>query len=317
MNAPIALMPDRTTFIGGSDAAAILGVSRWKSPFQLYQEKIGAFVEESNPARDKVLNRGKRWEPVVVEMLIDELILRGHSVELIGRNCRYQDPEFPFLACEIDLEFLIDGEEVNGEIKTVHPFAAKDWGEEGTDEIPVYYVAQCMHGMMVKPRKRAIVAALIGADDLRIHEITRDDELISTIRAKEIEFWARVQTLNPPEPTEPEDVKWLYAKDAGTVAEADDSLALVCQDLKDKKARAKELEKTIESLETALKIRMGDAAVLLYRNEPIATWKTQSARRINIEALVEAHPDIAESFRATTESRVLRLKSKSKNRRKR
>ena len=237
MNAVVQIQPDRTKFIGGSDAAAILGVSRWKTPFQLYQEKIGAFIEESNPARDKVLNRGKRWEPVVVEMLLDELTSRGHEVEVIARNARYQDPEFPFLACEIDLELRIDGEEVNGEMKTVHPFAAKDWGEEGTDEIPIYYVAQGMHGLMIKPRRRVIVTALIGADDLRIHELVRDDEHIAAIRQKEIAFWQRIQDRNPPEPTDAEDVKWLYAKDAGTVAEADDALALLCQQLKDKKSK--------------------------------------------------------------------------------
>jgi putative phage-type endonuclease len=301
-------MPDRTTFIGGSDAASILGVSRWKSVFQLYQEKIGAFVEESDPVRDKVLSRGKRWEPVVVEMLMDELESRGHEVQIIGRNNRYQDPEFPFLACEIDLELCIDGEEVNGEIKTVHPFAAKDWGEEGTDEFPVYYVAQCMHGLMVKPRNRAIVAGLIGADDLRIHELNRDNELITVIRQKELEFWERVQTRNAPEAMEPEDVKWLYAKDAGTVAEADDQLALICQHLKDKRKQAKEIKEQMISLATAIQLRMGEAATLLYQNKPLATWKTQSERRLDIDAIEAAHPEIVEAFRKTSEHRVLRLK---------
>lgn len=308
MNAPVQLMPDRTTFIGGSDASAILGVSPWKTAFQLYQEKIGEFVEESNPARDKVLGRGKRWEPVVVEMLMDELLGRGHEVEIIARNARYTDPEHPFLACEIDLELRIDGEEVNGEIKTAHPFAAKDWGAEGTDEIPVYYVAQGMHGLMIKPRKKMIFAALIGADDLRIHEMARDDELIAMIRQKEIAFWERVQTRNPPEPKELSDVKWLYAKDAGTVAEADDELVLVCQELKDRKAQARMLEKEIEGLETALKIRMGEAATLLYRDRPIATWKTQAATRIDIKGIEEAHPEVVTAFRKTNEFRVLRLK---------
>ena len=309
MNAPTKLIaPDRSTFIGGSDVAAIVGISRWKSAFQLYQEKIGAYVEESNPARDKVLSRGKRWEPVVIEMLIDELESRGHEVEIIYRNERYQDAEFPFLACEIDLELVIDGEEANGEIKTVHPFAAKDWGEEGTDEIPVYYTAQVMHGLMVRPRRRTIVASLIGADDLRVHWVERDDELISMIRAKEIEFWQRVQDRNAPEPTNAEDVRWLYAKDLGTVAEADDNLALLCQSLKDKKNSFKKLEEEIELLSTTLKVRMGDAATLLYRNRPLATWKSQSANRIDTKALEAAHPEIARAFRKTTESRVLRLK---------
>lgn len=264
---------DRTKFIGGSDAAAILGVSKWKTPFQLYQEKIGAYVEESTPMRDRVLSRGKRWEPIVVDMLVDELQDRGHDVEIIARNERYQDPEFPFLACELDLELRIDGQETNGEMKTVHPFAAKDWGEEGTDEIPIYYAAQVMHGLMIKSRPRAIVAALIGADDLRVHFIDRDDDTIAGIRAREIEFWHRIQNRNPPEPTDPVDVKWLYQRDSGTAIDADDDLALICQRLKDMKADAKNLDSQIELIAAQIKTRMGTAATLLYRGKPLATWK--------------------------------------------
>lgn len=274
MNAPSpALVPDRTQFIGGSDCAAILGVSPWKSPFQLYQEKIGAWIEESSPMRDRVLNRGKRWEPVVIEMLVDELEERGHQVEIIDRNQRYQDPDCPFLACEIDLELRIDGEEVNGEMKTVHPFAAKDWGIEGTDEIPIYYAAQVMHGLMVKPRRRAIVAALIGADDLRIHWIDRDDETIAAIRPREIAFWDRIQTRNAPDPTEAEDVKWLFQKDGGTALEADADLVEFCALLRNRKAEAKVLEAEIDLITTQIKARMGPAATLIYQGKPIATWK--------------------------------------------
>ncbi|TXH46589.1 MAG: endonuclease [Desulfurellales bacterium] len=267
------LTPDRTLFIGGSDAAAILGISKWKTPFQLYQEKTGAYVEDSTPMRDRVLARGKRWEPVVVEMLIDELEARGHDVKVIGRNLRYQDAQHPFLACELDLELLIDGEEVNGEMKTVHPFAAKEWGTPETDEIPLYYAAQVMHGLMIKPRRRALVAALIGADDLRIYFMERDEETIAAIRSKEIEFWHQVQTQTPPDPTAHADLNWLYRKDTGSVAEADDATMLACQQLKDMKAEAKALETRIDEATALIKARMGDAATLLYRGNPVATWK--------------------------------------------
>lgn len=267
------MTPDRTNFIGGSDAAAILGVSKWKTPFQLYQEKIGAFIEESSPMRDRVLARGKRWEPVVIEMLVDELQDRGHEVEIIARNKRYQDPEYPFLACELDLELRIDGEEVNGEMKTVHPFAAKEWGDEGSDEIPIYYAAQVMHGLMIVPRRRAIVAALIGADDLRIHWLDRDAETIAGMRSREIEFWGSIQNRIPPDPTAPEDVKWLYQRDGGTAIEADDDLALVCQNLKDMKLQAKNIDGQIERIAAQVKALMGTASTLLYRGAPLATWK--------------------------------------------
>ena len=298
---------DRSTFLGGSDAAAILGVSKWKTPFQLYQEKIGAFVEESSPMRDRVLNRGKRWEPVVVEMLVDELQGRGHDVQIIARNERYQDPEFPFLACELDLELLIDGEEVNGEMKTVHPFAAKDWGEEGTDEIPIYYAAQVMHGLMIKPRRLAVVAALIGVYDLRVHFVARDEETVAGIRQREIEFWDRVQTRNPPDPTSTEDVKWLYAKDDGAVVDADEELFRLHSQLHYQKTCAKHCETAIEALETKIKRAMGHASTLAYQGKTLCTWKAQSASRIDVALLRKEAPDIAQQFTKTTESRVFRL----------
>lgn len=270
----ISTQHDRTAFIGGSDVSAILGVSPWKSPFQLYQEKIGAFCEEITREKQRLFDRGHRWEPVVVEMLVDELLDRGHDVQIIDRNARYQDPEFPFLACELDLELLIDGEEHNAEIKTVSPFAAKAWGEQDTDEIPLYYAAQVMHGLMVKPRKRAIVAALIGVDDLRLHQIERDEETIAAIRAKEVEFWRRVQERDAPEPTTADDVKWLYARDGGIVMEADEELVRLCEEIRQGKDIAKQCDARIETLSTRLKCAMGHASTLVYQGQRLATWKS-------------------------------------------
>lgn len=270
---------DRTQFIGGSDTAAIIGVSPWKSAYQLYQEKIGAHVEDVTPQKQRIFARGKRWEPVVVEMIVDELRHKDHDVDVMRRNRRYQDKEFPFLAAEIDLELGVDGEQCNVEIKTVHPFAAKAWGEPGSDEIPIYYAAQAMHGLMVTKRRRCIVAALIGADDLRIHEIVRDDETIAGIRAKELAFWQRVQDRNPPDPQTTEDVRWLYAKDAGEVAEADDELLRLVGELHFQKQTAKHAEEAIERVSTQIKLAMGNAALLLYDGRPIATWKNNKPSR--------------------------------------
>ncbi|MEI7752669.1 MAG: hypothetical protein WCJ71_11360 [Candidatus Omnitrophota bacterium] len=98
----------------------------------LYQKKIGEYQEEITPAKQKIFDRGHRWEEIVVEMLVDELEEQGHDVKILARNQRYADPDYPFLRAEIDVELLIDGEEVNGEAKTVSPFAAKAWGEVGT-----------------------------------------------------------------------------------------------------------------------------------------------------------------------------------------
>lgn len=272
-----AVAHDRSKFIGGSDTAAILGVSPWKSPFALYQEKTGEYQEEITPAKQKIFNRGKRWEPIVIEMLVDELEDRGHDVKIITRNQRYIDPDYGFLAAEIDLELMLDGHHVNAEMKTVHPFSAKDWGEQDTDEIPIYYTSQVAHGQMVTRRNRTVVAALIGADDLRVHFVDRDEELIDIIRGKEIEFWERIQRREAPEPTDLEDIKRLYQIDSGAVLEADEELLELIAQASSKKSELKAAETSYEVLSTMIKARMGEAAVLLHNGQKLATWKNNKA----------------------------------------
>lgn len=265
---------DRTTYIGSSDCAAILGVSPFKSSFALYQEKIGEFHEEITPEKQKIFNRGKKFEPLILEMLLEELDGRGHDVEVITRNERLRDPELPFLASESDMVLRIDGEVMSAEAKSVNGFAAKLWGEPETDDFPVYYQCQTMHDLMVKRRNKCVVAALIGTDDLRIHWIERDEEIIQAIRTKEIEFWDRVQRREAPDLTEPEDIKRVYQIDSGAVLEADDELLELIGELSNIKTNYKAAESRIEVLTTQIKARMGVAALLTYNGQKLAIWKS-------------------------------------------
>lgn len=97
MNAPEM---NRMGFIGGSDVAAILGVSPFKTPHELWLQKTGrAPREEVTPEQQKRFDRGHRLEPVVLQMLIDRLQDDGHEVELLQRNKYYEDAEHPFMRC--------------------------------------------------------------------------------------------------------------------------------------------------------------------------------------------------------------------------
>ena len=123
---------DRSSYIGSSDIAAILGLSPWKTPYGVWEHKVYGIQDESTPDRDRILRRGARFEPVILDLLVDE-----EGVWIVERNQRYTDPVHPFLRAEIDAEAKdeITGEISNVEAKSVSPFAAKDWGEPGTDEV--------------------------------------------------------------------------------------------------------------------------------------------------------------------------------------
>jgi predicted phage-related endonuclease len=313
---------DRTKYLGSSDIASILGVSPWQSSFMLYQKKIGEFVEEITPAKQRIFDRGHRWEEIIVEMMVDELSDRGHDVKILARNQRYTDPEFSYMRGEIDVELLIDGEEVNGECKSVNPFAAKEWGDREGEEIPIHYAAQAMFSLMIKPCKRVVFAAVTGFDDApMIRWMERDNETIQGIRTRSIDFWNRVQTREPPEPTTLDDVKFLYQRDGGLALEADSDLVELCQALKDIKSQVKVAESQAELLATKIKVRMGDAATIISGGRPLCTWKNnKDSRKTNWEGAFDLLQDYAsapieavqkaiqEATKVTVGNRVLLLK---------
>jgi len=311
MNAPLVTTEaDRSTFIGGSDIASVLGVSPWKSPHELWLEKTHRAPKETpTPEQQKRFDRGHRLEPVVVDMLVDRLRDEGHEVEVIARNARYIDTEHPFMACEIDFELMLDGEHVNGDCKTVHPFAAKKWGEEGTDEVPIEYAAQFMQGLGITGRDRCICATLIGMDDLLIYWVDRDQETIDGIRNRVCEFWNGCVLADvEPDPIDFDDCKAIYQKANGASIEADSATRDAVFRLAEVKAKLKVLEDEEEALQFKIVDFMRPNAFLTAGGHEIASWKNQNDTRIDQKALKEGAPDIFAQYCRTKEIRVLRIK---------
>jgi len=304
MNAVLAMHPagvDRRKFLGGSDVAGILGISPWKTPLDVYLDKVEPRDEPSDPGRTRVLNRGKRMEPYIVDLLQEET-----GLQIIARGNRYIDPELSFVAAEIDAE-AASGENV--EIKTVSPFKAREWGEQQTDEVPLHYTAQVMHGLMVTGRQVCVLGVLIGADDFRIYRVERDDDTIAAIREREIAFWRDyVEARVPPEASNVADLKTLYGRDAGTAIEASDDVLRQLNDLRNLNAQIKELGARADACKEAIQLYMADAATLTVGGKPAATWKSQSASKFDQSAFRESHPDLYEQFKATSESRVFRIR---------
>jgi len=300
MNAPMNASLDRQKYLGGSDVAAILGISPWKTALDVYLDKVQGRVEITDPDRVKILTRGKRMEPYVIDLLAEET-----GLEIVARGNRYIDAEYGFIAAEIDAE-ASSGENI--EIKTVSPFKAKEWGEVKTDEIPLHYAAQAMHGLMVTDKDVCVFGVLIGADDFRTYRIERDDITIQAIREKEVEFWGRVQRMEAPEPSSVEDIKRLYGKDAGLFIEASQEIQADLIALKALKDEAKQINALIEAREDRIKIFMADAAILTMHGMQVASWKSGIQNRFDSKAFEAAHPDLAAQFRKTIETRTFRIK---------
>lgn len=325
MRAPQQL--DRSRFLGGSDIAAVMGLSPWATPVELWMEKTGRTPKEApDAARQRMFDRGHKLEPFIREMVIAKLEDMGCAVELLAINQRYADAQHPFLACEIDFELRLtgtveiggrevtfDGEEVNADAKSVSGFARKKWGTESNEDVPIEYAAQFMHGLGILGRRVCLVAALRSFDDVDIYWTMRDDETIAAMRENAVLFWNDcVLADKAPDPYTFSDIKLLFPTDNGQAAEATDEIAGKVSDLRRVKAAIKDLEDQAEALTFDIGNFISPHSALKYLGEEICTWKAQATTRVDLTRLKDEAPEIHKQFCKTTTGRVLRLKSPKK-----
>lgn len=311
---------DRRTYLGSSNAAAVMGVGAYgNTALTCYLAKIGQGEEEMDPRQRLFLNRRKRWEGPIVEMLREEF-----DGNIVAVNRRYRDPEHDWMAAEVDFEWLdADGQLQNGEIKTVSPFAFGEkhgWGEPGTADIPVHYACQVMFSLMVTGRQTCIVAAMVGLDTMLFYQVDRDEETISAIREECVRFWhEHVLARVPPDPVSYEDCLRLALRMRGKPVEIDDATATRLEQLRAIRANAK----AMEGDESAIKFEIldfirrawlldptdevADNAVLLRNGVKVATYNLQSSARIDAERLRSERPEVAAEYVKSTATRVLRI----------
>lgn len=288
-------LENRRRGIGASDIAAVLGISQWTTPLELYLDKRGELPPKEE---DPVLRRGRRLEPMVLEFYAEET---GHAVT------RQQDR---VIGTEPWMMATLDGFDSTArapvEAKTVNAFAAQEFGDSWSDEVPLAYAAQCHWQMMLTGADTGYLAALIGSDDFRIFEIRRDKELEQLLVARARDFWKRVTDGTPPEPTSNTDVSLLYRRDKGLTIEAPPHVAELVSELKTIRANVKNADAHAELLAMQIKVHMRDAAVLLGADgKPIATWKSnRESNQIDWEAIAKELKAPAELIAEHTTNRA-------------
>lgn len=172
----------RKNGIGGSDVAALLGISKYKSPVALWLEKTGMVEPEDLSEKESVY-----WGNTLEEVVAKEFERRtGKKVK--RRNAILFHAEHTHMFANIDRKVL--GEPAGLECKTA------GWRQESRwdgDEVPDEYYLQCQHYMAVTGLKKWYIAVLIGGQTFVWKEIPRNEEIIQILIEKEAEFWDMVQ----------------------------------------------------------------------------------------------------------------------------
>jgi predicted phage-related endonuclease len=302
----------RSSFLGATDAAPVLGVSPYLSAVELWQEKTGRRApRHSDPDVARVLMRGRTLEPFIREMTIEKLRDDGHRVDLIAANQRYFDEANPFLSCEIDFELLVDGVAIDVDAKSVNSHARSQWGEPGTGEIPLPYLAQAQAQMMIRRRPRVIFAALRSFDDVDLYPVNRDDTTIEGMRGRMVEFWQQhVERDVPPDPLKFSDVRALFPKAQPKNIEATPAIVKKVQQRRELLDQLKDVKTRIDGIEFELAQFMGPHALLTHGVRNLISWDNESRETFDGKAFKRAHPDWAALYIKQTTHRVMRTARK-------
>lgn len=275
----------RVNSIGGSDAATILGFNQFKSSVELYLEKTGQIE----------IKQKMSW-PIIWGNLSEDNVAKLFEIET-GKKVRRKNqllvhPQYGFITANLDR--VVVGEKAILECKTANGWKTKEWLG---GEIPTAYLIQCMHYLAVTGYEKAYIACMIDNSKFVWKTIERDEELIQSIIAAEIEFWSYNVLNNIPPSFDGSDAasNLLNRMYPFATHKSEKELPIEAIELVQKYEEAVEYEKLWNSnkkqAENRLKAMLGENEYG-YRDERIITWKNISSSRVNSDLLKENYPDI-------------------------
>ena len=296
-------LKERQKGIGGSDVGAILGVNKYKTPFQIYLEKTQEIkeVQESSEAA--------YWGTELEDMVAKEFSKRtGKKVRRDTKH--FVSKRYPFMVANIDRRVV--GEKAILECKTVNQFGAKEW--EG-EEIPASYLVQVQHYIYVTGAEKAYIACLIGGQKFIWKEMKRDDELIEMIINAEKDFWKLVEEKTPPA-LDGSSAAEKYLKERfkdvqeGTKVALDSEHKEMIEEYLNLKEQIKELEQETKALENSLKLKIGDNEAG-YIDNFLVNWRGYSRTSIDSKKLKEEQPEIYDKYLKKSKYRKFEIKEEN------
>lgn len=298
----------RSQYIGGSDAAAVVGLNRFSSPYSLWAEKTGRVQQfEGNLATD------------VGTFLEDFIAKRFETIsgkKVRRENRSFINDKYPWAIANIDRAIV--GEDSGLECKSTSALNIKRF--KG-GEFPENYYCQSVHYLAVTERIRWYIAVLIGNQDFKIYQLTRiesdtcpewcetslyiSDEEIDALMTSEKDFWDNhVKTGIPPMADGSKActnaIKTMYGESIeGTV-----DLSAFDADLRQRSAlssQIKNLETLRDEVDNKIKAYMGTAS----RGESSTykvTWTSSTRNNFDRKRFEKENPgtDLSKYFKITT-----------------
>lgn len=284
--------------IGGSDAAAILGMNAYRSPLMVYADKTGQTTDDFD---NEAMRIGRDLEDYVAKRFTEQT---GKKVRRL--NAMLQHEMHPFMLANVDR--IVVGENAGLECKTTSIFNRTDF-ESGA--VPPSYYWQCQHYMAVTGYPLWYLAVLVMGKSFHAIEIPRNEAHIEKLIEAEAEFWDRVQLKDPPYPTglagESEVLQAIYPQAEGDIEI--DNPALIEEYFK-LKTEEKAIKASIERCKNELIQAMQGNTYAHAGNYKLSYTKRISSR-IDTDRIKKEIPDIYTAYSRQSTSYYFNAKEQS------
>ena len=289
-------LAERRKGLGGSDAAAVVGMSQWATPYTVYMDKLGLLPEKEDT---EAMRQGRDLEDYVARRFAEATGKRVRRCNYMIRNSRY-----PFALADFDR--VIIGQDAGLECKVTADLRLRNFSG---NEFPSRYYAQCVHYLAVTGASKWFLAVLVLGSGFHVFELHRDEAEISALMNAEEQLWRRIEARDPPDMTGADAEG--TALDSGFPSSADQEVELFGLD-----DLFRELEMADKALQSAQQVknrlinvikshmRQADRAVC---GDYRVTWRQQTRKVLDMDALREAHPEVQfDEYMKVTTSRPFR-----------
>lgn len=288
----------RKNGIGSSDAAAAVGLNPYQSQLELWLIKTGR--DDALPKIDPNDDNHPVYWGTVLEPFVAEHYTRrtGHRVRRINAVLQHPDHDKAWMLANIDREVIGSPDVQILECKTAGEFGARLW-KEG---VPEYIQVQVQHQLAVTGKQAADVCVLICGQEIRVHRIERDEELIAHLIELERRFWHYVETDTPP-PADGSDsaalaLQCLYPRDAGTTLDLteDAELNRVFTELVQVREALDTHTKSESRLKQRIQERMGDTSRATFSGGTVSWKRSKDSIGLDIPRLLTDQPELQQQY---------------------
>lgn len=296
----------RRNSIGGSDAAAIVGLSPYSSKYRVWAEKLGRVAQRKD---SEAMRQGRDLEEYVAQRFEEATGKKTTPGVAFLIN-----PEYPFAHANTDRG--IEGEDAGLECKTTSVLNLKRF--KG-GEYPAEYYAQCVHYMAVTGARYWYLAVLVLGKAFYHYRIDRDEAEIEWLMNEERTLWNDyiMTGIEPPgdgSKADTEAISEIYSEVTPDVALAlPQSYEERLREYMVLKGVINDNERRLEEIKQSLMLAMKDIDEARTYGFAV-TWRKQSRSTLNEAELLKAYPDIDISkCKKVSSFRVFTVKEAKKN----